>query len=256
MKPDSSTWFELFSIGYFDHSVENNATKSKLEVQTLAGIGIAIGRDEKSNTIKFYNPLTKAYYSPPVFKLDEGRLPVTDFPSRITSDGGLVCRLHSNNTDPGLEPFPPGTGIIVLLNGTTKRGTIQNIPLPPSAVLEDTAVVTPDGTIEHEEKPQLCTVLLGDGTTQELTFKDLLSPATNTKVDPTASDTVWVGIPSKHLFQDAKITLEHESTIRDISTTLQIQTGALTLSSDATLAPKRLTSASPFSILPVTGRRY
>jgi hypothetical protein len=95
-KPDSSTWFEVFSVGYFDHPVENNATKSKLEVQTLAGI--AVGRDEKSNTIKFYNPLTKAYYSLPVFKLEEGRLPVTDFPSCITFDDGLVCGLHSNNT--------------------------------------------------------------------------------------------------------------------------------------------------------------
>ena len=123
VKPDSSTWFDLFSVGYFDHEVENNATKSKLEVQTIAGI--AVGRDEKSNTIKFYNPLTKAYYSPPVFKLDEGRLPVTDFPTRISFDGGLVCGLHSNNTDPGPEPFPPGTRVNVLVDGTTARGTIQ-----------------------------------------------------------------------------------------------------------------------------------
>ena len=88
VKPASSTWFELFSVGYFDHEVENNATKSKLEVQTLAGI--AVGRDKKSNTIKFYNPLTKAYYSPPVYKLDEGRLPVTDFPTANVFDQNLI----------------------------------------------------------------------------------------------------------------------------------------------------------------------
>eukprot|EP00956_Cyclotella_meneghiniana_P031975 scaffold85846_cov40-Cyclotella_meneghiniana.AAC.3 len=73
-KPDSSTWFELFSVGYFDHKTENSATKSNSEVQMLAGI--AVGRDEKSNTIRFYNPLTKADYSPPAFKLDEGCEPL------------------------------------------------------------------------------------------------------------------------------------------------------------------------------------
>ena len=45
VKPDSSTWFELFSIGYFDHKIDAAASKSNTEVQTLAGI--AVGRDEK-----------------------------------------------------------------------------------------------------------------------------------------------------------------------------------------------------------------
>jgi hypothetical protein len=237
VKPDSSTWFELFSVGYFDHPVENNATESKLEVQTLAGI--AIRRDEKSNTIRFYNPLTKAYYSPPVFKLDKGWLPVTDFPSCITFDSGLVCGLHSNNTDPGPEPFPPGTRVNVLLNGSTQRSTIQDIPLPPSVILEDSAVVTPAGTIEHEDTKQLYTVLLDDGTTHELTFQDLLSPAFDTKIDPTAPDTVWAGILTKYLYQDAKIALEHEGTYHK-----------------GYLPPKRLTSVSPFPTLLVIGRHY
>ena len=38
IKPDAATWFELFSVGYFDHAVEDNSKKSKFEVQTLAGI--------------------------------------------------------------------------------------------------------------------------------------------------------------------------------------------------------------------------
>lgn len=211
VKPDSSTWFELFSVGYFDHKTENSATKSNTETQTLAGI--AVGRDDKSNTIRFYNPLTKSYYSPPVFKLDEGRLPVSHFPSRITFDGGLVCGLQSNNTDPAPEPFPPGTRVNVLIDGINQRGTIQNIPLP-SSPLEDTAVVTPSGHIEpNDENSMKYTVLLDNNTTHELTFNDLLTPpADSPPVDPSAPSTVWAGIPSRYLHQDAKITLEHDGT--------------------------------------------
>jgi hypothetical protein len=40
VKPDAATSFELFSIGYFNHAVENNSNKSKFEVQTLAGIAV------------------------------------------------------------------------------------------------------------------------------------------------------------------------------------------------------------------------
>eukprot|EP00956_Cyclotella_meneghiniana_P032302 scaffold88129_cov23-Cyclotella_meneghiniana.AAC.1 len=186
-KPDSSTWFELFSIGYFDHKTEGSSSKSNTEAQTLAGI--AVGRDEKANTIRFYNPLTKSYYSPPVFKLDEGRLPASHFPNRITFDGGLVCGLQSRNTDPAPEPFPPGTRVNLLLNGHPKRGTIQNIPLPSSLALEDSAVITPDGSIESEAT-SVYTVLLDDGTTTELTYKDLISPsASQPAVDPLAPST-------------------------------------------------------------------
>jgi len=40
IKLDATTWFELFSIGYFHHEVEGSARKSKLEVQILVGIVI------------------------------------------------------------------------------------------------------------------------------------------------------------------------------------------------------------------------
>eukprot|EP00804_Cyclotella_cryptica_P002399 CCRYP_004096-RA/>CCRYP_004096-RA protein AED:0.22 eAED:0.22 QI:0/0/0/1/0/0/3/0/917 len=189
VKPDSSTWFELFSIGYFDHKTEGNAKKSNIQAQTLAGI--AVGRDDKANTIRFYNPITKAYYSPSVFKLDEGRLPASHFPNRITFDGDLVCGLQSNNTDPTPEPFPPGTRVNVSVNGKIKRGTIQNIPLPSSPALADSTVIHPDGTIE-EQNTHLYTVLLDDNTTHELTFHQLISPAeARPSVDTTAPSTVW-----------------------------------------------------------------
>ena len=44
-KLDSKTWFELFSVGYFDHTTDSAEKRSKTEDQTLDGI--AVGRDDK-----------------------------------------------------------------------------------------------------------------------------------------------------------------------------------------------------------------
>ena len=63
-KPDSKTWFELFSIKYFNHDTDNAESHSKLQAHTLEGI--AVGRDDRSNSIIFYNPITFSYYHPPV----------------------------------------------------------------------------------------------------------------------------------------------------------------------------------------------
>ena len=78
----------------------------------------------------FYKPLTKSYYRPPVSRLDEGRLPVTNFPKSIRFDGGLTCGLLCYCTDPINEPFPPGTRVTIEQAGKPCRGTILNIPLP------------------------------------------------------------------------------------------------------------------------------
>ena len=59
-KPDSKTWFELFSIGYFNHDTDNSESRSKLQAHTLDGI--SVGRDDRSNSIVFYNPVTYSYY--------------------------------------------------------------------------------------------------------------------------------------------------------------------------------------------------
>ena len=64
-KPDSKTWFKLFSMGCVDHTIYNAKKKSKTEDQTL--YGIAVGRDDNSETVIFYYPLTKSYYRPPAF---------------------------------------------------------------------------------------------------------------------------------------------------------------------------------------------
>ena len=60
VKPDSKTWFQLFSVSYFNCQLDRAASCSKIKDHLLDGI--AIGRDKQTNTITFYNPLTKSYY--------------------------------------------------------------------------------------------------------------------------------------------------------------------------------------------------
>ncbi|KAL7481073.1 hypothetical protein ACHAW6_006752 [Cyclotella cf. meneghiniana] len=62
VKPDLSTWFELFSIGYFSYDFKKVESKSKMQAQTLDGI--AVGCNKQSNTVTFDNPTTKQYYCP------------------------------------------------------------------------------------------------------------------------------------------------------------------------------------------------
>jgi hypothetical protein len=78
--------------------------------------------------------------------------------------------------------------------------------------LQDTAIIHPNGEIEEPNNNRY-TVLLDDNTTQELTYQQLILPSDATPpVDPAEPSTVWAGIPSRYLHQDAKITLEHEGT--------------------------------------------
>ncbi|KAL7485592.1 hypothetical protein ACHAW6_012974, partial [Cyclotella cf. meneghiniana] len=60
IKPDDTTWFERFSVGFFKHSSSSDGLISKMQSMSMAGI--AVGRDDISNTILFYNPLTRSYY--------------------------------------------------------------------------------------------------------------------------------------------------------------------------------------------------
>ena len=39
-KPNSKTWFELFSIGYYNHDTDNSESRSKLQAHTLDGITV------------------------------------------------------------------------------------------------------------------------------------------------------------------------------------------------------------------------
>ena len=111
-KPQSETWFELSSVGYFNHYTNNTASSSTSQAHTLDII--AVGRDERSNAIIFYSPVSKIYYHPPAFSLGESRLPVTTFPKSIRLDYCLTYGFLCYRTDPVHEPCPPGTHVPII----------------------------------------------------------------------------------------------------------------------------------------------
>eukprot|EP00804_Cyclotella_cryptica_P022103 CCRYP_011581-RA/>CCRYP_011581-RA protein AED:0.10 eAED:0.05 QI:0/0/0/1/0/0/6/0/1337 len=204
IKPDATTWFELFSVGFFKHSSSSDGLNSKMQSMSMAGI--AVGRDDTSNTILFYNPLTRSYYQPQAFTLDESRLPSMHWPHVIRPDGALTCGLLRHNTDPISEPFPPGTRVRLIRNDTTVKGTIASIPLSPIS-----SIISSAASPEHQESPdtpQPYVVHLDDGTTTECTFEELVPPETtqlsatnNSHPSPFSSLPSW-------LQQDSKITMD------------------------------------------------
>ena len=72
-----------------------------------------MGRDEKSNSIIFYNPITSSYYRPPNLRLDKSRLPITNLPDPLCFYGGITCGLIKNKIDPIQEPSLQGTCVSV-----------------------------------------------------------------------------------------------------------------------------------------------
>ena len=50
-KTDSNKWFELFSIGYFNRPIDDTESRSKLQAHSMDVI--AVGRNDKSNSIIF-----------------------------------------------------------------------------------------------------------------------------------------------------------------------------------------------------------
>jgi hypothetical protein len=204
IKPDAKTWFEPFSIGYFPVASKSCEAASASEAQTMDGIAVMC--DEKSNTIVFYNPITRAYYSPPSFKLDPTPLPVTLYPKHVRYDGGFVCGPLRNNSDPVPEPFPPGTRVQLYKDDVKIKGTIQNIPLPFAHVGTASDVVTSE---EDPESPKnTYTVLLDDGTTTELLFEDLINPIVSPSEAPSPTLNPFNGLPY-FLSNGSKVTLYH-----------------------------------------------
>ena len=165
-KPKSNTWFELFSICYFNRDTDNTKSWSKLQAHTLDGI--TVGGDDMTNSIIFYNTITTSYYRPPDFWLDKSRLLITNLPNSLHFDGGLTCGLLCNNTDPIHKPFLPGTHVSIQHDYALARGTIRKIPIPVSPILKCAAPPPPeksdDGYISTElpESP-LYVILLKPG---------------------------------------------------------------------------------------------
>ena len=76
-KTDAKTWFEVLSKGYFNYDKDNAESHSKQQSHTLDGI--SVGRDNRSNSIIFYNPTTSSYYRPTGLQLDKQDLPSPTF---------------------------------------------------------------------------------------------------------------------------------------------------------------------------------
>jgi transposase InsO family protein len=208
VKPNSSTWFKLFSVGYFPHQNEENETKSKSQAHTMDGI--AVGRDELSNTVLFYNPILRQYYRPSIFKLDESRLPVSTFPKSIRFDGGLTCGLLvRHRSDPTPEPFPPGTRVSITCDDQTLKGTIANVPLPflstlPTAATNDVSIT--------EGQSTTYVIQLDNGTTIECDFSELAPHTLNSQSESITSSTSTDPFDTLPyiLKRNSRITIDHD----------------------------------------------
>jgi hypothetical protein len=128
--PDQRTWLPIFSLCYFHHDNDSDASRSKHQAHTLDGI--VVGRSSTSNAILVYNPRNQRYYKPGSYRLDAYRLPSSVYPS-IVYDGGLFVSLHCNDSPPPLEPYPPGTRVLKVdkTSNTQISGTVMDIPLDP-----------------------------------------------------------------------------------------------------------------------------
>ena len=90
-KTDAKTWFEVLSKGYFNYDKDNAESHSKQQSHTLDGI--SVGRDDRSNSIFLYKPITPSYYRSQAFRIDESRIPITNFPNslRLMAASPAVC---------------------------------------------------------------------------------------------------------------------------------------------------------------------
>jgi hypothetical protein len=124
------TWLPLFSICYFHHEKDSNASRFKLQAHTMDGI--VIGRSSTSNAILVYNQRNQRYYKPDSYKFDPYRAPSSVYPT-IKYNGGLFDSLHPNDNPTISEPYPPGTQVLDINSslGLTLVGTVMDIPLDP-----------------------------------------------------------------------------------------------------------------------------
>ena len=213
-KNDSKTWFELFSIGYFNHDTYNAESCSKLQAHTL--YVIAVGRNDRPNSTILYNPITSSYYRPPYFRHDESILPITNFKNSLRFDGGLTCSLLRNKTDPIHELFPPGTRVSIQHNDTPARGTIKNIPIPVSHILRNeaspsTEPLEHDSITSDEKKSPPYVILLDSGTTVKRSCDDLIKDSRDDTSPPKSPSNAAAleGIPH-FLCHDSKFTMDHK----------------------------------------------
>jgi hypothetical protein len=129
--PDQQAWLPIFSLCYFHHKSNSNASRSKNQAYSLDGI--IIGRDPTFTAILVYNPCNQKYYKPDSYRIDPYCLPSSVY-SNIKYDGGLFVSLHQDEIASISEPFPPGTRVAKVnpTSGHTLLGTVMDIPLDPN----------------------------------------------------------------------------------------------------------------------------
>jgi hypothetical protein len=79
--PDQRIWIPLFSLCYFHHKKDSDASRSKNQARTLDGIVIV--RSPTSNAILVYNPHNQQYYEPNSYRLNPRQLPLSVNPSIV-----------------------------------------------------------------------------------------------------------------------------------------------------------------------------
>ena len=175
-----------------------------------------MGRNDRYKSIIFYNPITSSYYRPQYFRLDESRLPITNFPNSLCFHGVLTCGILINNTDPICEPFPPVTRVFIQHDNAPARGTINNISITASSILKCAA----SPSIEHSDKKSISSnkqesppyvIILDYGTTFEKSYDNLIQDSRDDTSPPKSPSNAAAleGIPH-FLFHDPKVTIDHK----------------------------------------------
>ena len=185
-RPDSRTWLPLFSVCYFHHEKDSDASRSKSQAHTMDGI--VLGRSPTSNAILAYNPRNQRYYEPDSYKIDSYRLPSSVYPT-IKYDGCLFVSLHRDETPVISEPYPPGTRVLdtTLPSGRNLAGTVMDIPFDPNL------------------SPQYL-IIFDDGTSRAVFSKDM--PSLIPK--PVHASPDYTHILPPFLQLGSKITFEHD----------------------------------------------
>jgi hypothetical protein len=187
VRPDPRTWLPIFSLCYFHHEKDSDASRSKNWAHTLDGI--IIGRSPTSNAILVYNPRNQRYYKPDSYKIDTYHLPSLVYPT-IIYDGGLFVLLHRGDTPSISKPYPPGTRIEEPTSSNDdipRSGTILDIPMDPS--------ISPQYLVQFD-----------DGTTKSFPASKMTSLIPKPCNSP--SDSSHLLTP--FLCLNSKITFEHE----------------------------------------------
>ena len=124
-KPDLRNLLPLFSVGYLTRYCDGSTKRQNMHSHTLQAI--LVGRDEKSNTYKFFHPGTQRTIVSDRFKLDEV---LTSGPTfGLQYDGGFYFYKYSDFND-NLRPprFKPEQTVFVTSFQPPKQGKIITIP--------------------------------------------------------------------------------------------------------------------------------